>query len=156
MATVHELNIPARKPARARREKLTEDVVKTIRRGERVYDVDVPGFFALGLSRGVSFGVLADVPTAARRWDYPKKTMVRTLGKWPDELSPKAARTLAGEYISKIKKGVDPAPKNAAARVNGWTIQEAFENYRDTYMARKGAKPESVRTYEMNYQRLPT
>jgi hypothetical protein len=115
MATLHELKVPAPKAA-ARRAKLTEEIVARIKPGERVYDTEVPGFFALGIRRGVSFGVHADVPTAARRWGQPN-VLRRVVGRWPEDLSPKAARTLAGEFISKIKRGEDPAPKSTVAPV---------------------------------------
>jgi integrase len=155
MATVHELNIPRKRTAR--RVKLTEQVVAGIAPGERVYDLGgPPGFFAQGLGDGkVSFRVIADIPAAARRFGLPKKTMERVVGRWPDDLSPKAARTLAADFVSKIKSGLDPAPKVAATPVASWTVQEAYDTYVASYMERQGMPDSSKRTYGFNFRRLP-
>jgi integrase len=155
MTAVRQLKVLPKQTAR--RLKLTEQVVSSIKEGERVYDAGgPPGFFAQGLRDGkVSFRVLADIPTAARRYGLPKKTMERVVGRWPDDLSPKAARTLAGEFIAAIKRGEDPSPKTAIAPVASWTIQEAFDEYVGSYLTRQGVPDSTKRTYGFNFQRLP-
>ncbi len=160
MGTVHAL--PAGKFERRRRIKLTETVIAKLAPGERIYDdSSVPGFFAVGTKAGfVSFRVIADLPAASRRWGLPKKSMERVVGRWspkrlPGEITPKAARTRASEMVAKIKRGEDPVPRHTTAPVTGWTILQAWHQYRDSWLAKENASPATVRTYEMNFKRLP-
>jgi hypothetical protein len=141
----------------SRRLKLTEEVVAKIAPGERVYDTGVPGFFALGLKEGVSFRVLADIPAAARRWGMPKRTVERTVGRWsPNKrtgnLTPKAARTIADNFVAAIKKGEDPSPKVATISVTGWTIEQGWLAYRNGFLAKEGASEKTIRTYEFAFK----
>jgi len=140
--------------------KLTEGIVAGMSPGDRIYDTEVPGFFALGLKSGVAFRVLADIPAAARRWGMPKRTVERTVGRWqPNKvagsMSPKAARTLAGEFVTAIKRGEDPSPKAMVVPVAGWTIEQAWHAYRDGYLTKENAAVATLRTYEFNFKRLP-
>ena len=154
MATLHEFKSQARKAA-PRRAKLTEEIVATIDPREKVYDQDVAGFYALGIKSGVSFCVHADLPTKMRRPGEPA-VLRRVVGRWPDGISPKAARTLAGEFISKIKRGIDPAPKaTLTAPAAGWTVQEAWDQYRESYLTKKKASPDTFAKYKADFARLP-
>jgi integrase len=159
MAAVHELNIPRKTAAKptARRLKLTVEVVAKLGPGERVYDLGgPPGFFAQGLGDGkVSFRVIADIPAIARRFGMPKRTMERVVGRWPDDLSPKAARTLAADFVAQIKRGQDPAPKVVITPVASWTVQETYDKYFGSFMVRQGMPDSTKRTYGFNFQRLP-
>ena len=142
------------------RVKLTEGIVAGMSSGDRIYDTEVPGFFALGLKSGVAFRVLADIPAAARRWGMPKRTVERTVGRWqPNKvagsMSAKAARTLAGEFVTAIKRGEDPSPKSMVIPVAGWTIEQAWHAYRDGYLTKENAAVATLRTYEFNFKRLP-
>jgi hypothetical protein len=139
----------------ATRAKLTEEVVGKIGHGEKVYDSEVPGFYALGIKSGVSFRVHADLPTRAQREGEPK-VLRRTVGRWPDDVSPKAARTLAGEFIAKIKRGIDPNPKAPlVAPATGWTIQQAWDEYRDSHMKKQNSSPATFAKYTSDFARLP-
>src|ERR1035437_846140 len=73
----------AKRPRR-RRAKLNDSVVRAIGEGERVYDGGVPGLYAQRGKRGVTFRVIADLPT--RVWksklDGPQ-TLERTIGRFP-------------------------------------------------------------------------
>jgi integrase len=151
---VHELK-PARKPV-PRRVRLTEQTIAKIKEGEKVYDLGgPPGFFCIGLRDGVSFRVLADVPTHARRWGLPLKTMERAIGRSRDGLSAKRARTIAAEFIGQIKAGVDPSPKSAAPSPGGATLEQIYRTYVDGYLAKQGASKGTLRTYGYNWARVP-
>jgi integrase len=152
--SVHQSEL--RSPKRnARREKLTESVCRSIKVGERVNDADQAGFYAIGLARGrVSFWAKADIPAASRQWGLPARTMERVVGRWPDEISPKAARLLAATYVAQIKQGVDPKAKPGTTQATGWTLQKAFDEYM-TKVERDGAGEGTLRTYRYAFARVP-
>jgi hypothetical protein len=138
----------------ARRVTLTEATCKDIKPEERVLDHQ-PGFYAIGLTPGtdgrtrVAFMCKADVPAAARQG---QRTMERALGKWPDEISPKAARLKAAKFVALIKEGIDPTGRPASPAA-GWTLDQAIGHYM-TKVARDGATESTLTQYNAAFKRV--
>jgi integrase len=138
----------------ARRVTLTEAICKEIKPEERVLDHQA-GFYAVGLAPGsdgrtrVAFMCKADVPAAARQG---QRTMERALGKWPDEISPKAARLKAAKFVAFIKDGIDPTARPASP-ASGWTLDEAIAHYM-TKVERDGATDSTLTQYKAAFKRV--
>jgi integrase len=149
----HRIVVPM--PRRPRRAKLTEQVVEALQSGERCYDTDQPGFYAIRLARGVVFRCMADLPTRVRRERLgAPKTIHLAIGRFgtaDDEFSAKAARVQARRLIGMIRAGQDPRRPTAAG---GITLQSAWENYRDDYLVKRHARPKTLRAYKFAMDRL--
>jgi hypothetical protein len=151
------------------RKKLTETVLGKIRLGERVYDEQIRGFYALGISSGVSFVVSADLPKHKQQFGR-SKTVVRVIGRWSadrhfgNETTLKAARSVALEWTGLIKQGNDPRPTHRtpiSPRATGsMTLQEMHDDYLEavTRGSKRGGRPASegtLRTYKFDFARVP-
>ncbi len=148
MANVVQLQ--TRPPARASQPvKLTEPVINRMAVGQRIYDSEVGGFYARRGKRGISYGVLADLPTKVFK---AKLSGSQTIEMRFRAKSPKAARTIAKDLTGQIKKGVDP--REPAPGADGPTLAAAWADYRDDFLVKNEASPATTRHYEYCFKRL--
>jgi integrase len=150
------LRKPKAERPRHRRAKLNDTVVRRMRAGERIYDVEIAGMYAHRGTRGVTFRVMADLPTWAwkQRLEGPR-TLERTVGRYgtgPEEISAKAARTLGRKMIADIKAGVDP--KEPERGPDGMTLREAWEDYSTDFMVKRDRSEKTRRLYTFCFNRL--
>jgi integrase len=141
-----------RKKPKRRRAKLTDPVVRAMHEGERIYDGIIGGLYAQRGKRGITFRIIADLPTRAwkQRLDGPQ-TLERSIGDFPN-MSAKRARIEGARVIALIKSGTDPNEPERGPL--GPTLREAWRDYKTDYMVKRGRSPKTVLFYEFCFARL--
>jgi hypothetical protein len=144
--------LPKAESRKRRHAKLNEALLQRMRVGERTYDTAVGGFYVERGKRGWSYRVLADLPTRVwRQKSSGSQTLERKIGTCPP-MTPKAARAEAQRVIGLIKSGVDP--KGPQRGVDGPTLQQAWEDFRNDYLVKKDRSPNTIEFYRFCYERL--
>ena len=141
----------AKRP-RHRRAKLNDSIIRAMGEGERVYDGVVPGLYAQSGKRGVTFRVIADLPT--RVWKAKlngPQTLERTIGRFP-AMTAKRARIEGARVIANIKSGTDPREPEQGP--NGPTLAQAWHDYKSDFMVKRGRSEKTKRFYEFCFARL--
>jgi integrase len=144
--------VPLRKSGRHLRAKLNDAVIVRMRPGQRIYDESIGGLYAWCGKRGVTFRVMADLPT--RVWKQKlsgPQTLERVIGRYP-AMSTKAARTEGRRAIAFIKSGVDP--KAPAVTEGGPTLAAAWADYKNDYLVKRQRRPNTVLYYTLCFSRL--
>jgi hypothetical protein len=138
--------------SKRRRAKLTEPLLERMTAGERIYDSALGGFYAQRGKRGITFRVIADLPTKVFRTKLSgSQSIEKAIGKFPD-MSAKAARAEAQRVIGQIKAGVDP--REPLRGPDGPTLQAAWDDYKTDYLVKKEGSPATTRHYEYCFKRL--
>lgn len=135
--------------AKAPRVMLNESVLTSLREGERIFDSRLGGFYARRGKRGISYGALADLPT--RVWKE-KLSGSPTIEMRFKAKSAKAARAQAATIIGQIKNGIDPREPEQGP--DGPTLQAAWDDYRDDYLVKTEASPQTAVHYGYCFKRV--
>jgi integrase len=115
-----------------------------------VRDTKLPGFHVDVGKQSKTFRVQADAPKSARRLGQQRKTIKRTVGKWPD-VSARIARREAQRLIGEIKSGKltdDDLPGS-----DGPTLKFAWELYK-TRCEKKDRSAKTIEGYRDPIERL--
>jgi integrase len=128
---------------------LNEAALTSMREGQRKFDSRVGGFYARRGKRGITFGAIADLPTKVWR---QKLTGSPTIEMRFQADSAKAARAEAQRIIGLIKSGTDP--RAPAQSPDGPTLQQAWNDYRDDYLAKTEASPKTALHYGYCFKRV--
>lgn len=119
--------------------------------GQRILrDAQLKGFFVLIGKRSKAFMIQSDL-----RNDEERKTIRMKLGR-VEQLTTREARAKARLLLGQIAKGNDPRPKATSDTANGNdpSLKQAWEDYRDGHMRRKGRSEKTIAGYADSVNRL--
>src|SRR5437868_7290756 len=126
------------------RARLTDALVRDLKMAAagppyRVADADQSGFFVIIGRRTKAFAAQADLRQNCRR----AATLKRVLGRAPD-MSVRAARAAAREFLGAVAKGEDPAAIRPAAAL---TLGETWCLYESEHLRRLGRSELTIASY---------
>jgi len=123
-------------------------------------DTELKGFFVVVGKRRKTFTVQGDLRRAGKR----ASTIRVSIGD-SSEVSTRTARATARDYLLQISRGQHPnigkrgqhvseESGAEAAKLNGVTLQAAWERYRDAHMFRKGRSEGTIESYRDHVERM--
>lgn len=123
-------------------------------------DTELKGFFVVVGKRKKTFTVQGDLRQAGKR----ASTLRISIGD-ASEMSRRAARGMARDYLLQISRGQHPkgtspvvdASKEAqqpSTTAEGVTLRAAWERYRDAHMVRKGRSESTIESYRDHVERI--
>jgi hypothetical protein len=126
-------------------------------------DTELKGFFVVVGKRKRTFTVQGDLRQGGKR-----ASSIRVAIGDASEISTRAARATAKDYLAQISRGQHPkanklssamgepatANGDATARSGGITLRQAWERYRDAHMVRKGRSESTIESYRDHVERI--
>ncbi|WP_026607590.1 integrase arm-type DNA-binding domain-containing protein [Methylocapsa acidiphila] len=123
-------------------------------------DTELKGFFVVVGKRKKTFTVQGDLRQGGKR----TSTIRVSIGD-VCEVSTRAARATARDYLLQISRGLHPnsakrsenssdGSRIAAAQPTGVTLRAAWERYRDAHMVRKGRSEGTIDSYRDHVERI--
>lgn len=119
--------------------------------GQRILrDAELKGFFVLIGKRSKAYMIQSDL-----RRDEDRKTIRMKLGR-VGRITTREARAKARLLLGQIAEGTDPRPKavSRAANENDPSLKQAWANYRDSHMRKKGRSEKTIAGYTDHVERL--
>lgn len=135
----------------SRRTRLTDALIQTLKPASsgspyRVADAEQPGLVLVVGRNRKTFTAQADVRVHGRR----AHTRKRVLGHAP-EMSVRAARGAAREFLGRISRGDDPAGLGAQDQA-GLTLGQIWGLYENEHLRRKGRSDHTISNYRFHVE----
>ena len=122
-------------------------------------DTELKGFFVVVGKRKRTFTVQADLRQGGKR-----ASSIRVAIGDAGEISTRAARATAKDYLVQISRGQHPKAErvaddatgqsNTIASLGGITLRRAWERYREAHLVRKGRSERTVESYRDHVERI--
>jgi len=124
-------------------------------------DTELKGFFVVVGKRKRTFTVQGDLRRGGKRVSSIRVSIANT-----SEMSTRAARTVAKQYLAQISKGQHPKgseqgdsahtdqPARTKVAVADVTLREAWQRYQEAHLIRKGRSEKTIESYRDHVERL--